>query len=95
MIVHAAVWTSSGRLVVGDGISSSARAGKPHRCRTPDQPGALDKIDEYTKIGMDEGARLLTGGRSPRARVFYRPTIFADVDPMRIAQEEIFGPTLR
>src|SRR5207248_2200712 len=25
---------------------------------------------------------------------FYRPTIFADVDPqMRIAQEEIFGPT--
>ncbi|MBV8066285.1 MAG: aldehyde dehydrogenase family protein [Actinobacteria bacterium] len=60
---------------------------------------ALEKIDSYTKIGSDEGARLLTGGEiateGDLARGhFYRPTIFADVEPgMRIAQEEIFGPT--
>ncbi|MBV8257407.1 MAG: aldehyde dehydrogenase family protein [Actinobacteria bacterium] len=60
---------------------------------------ALEKIDSYTAIGKDEGAKLLTGGEiatdGDLARGFYyRPTIFADAEPgMRIAQEEIFGPT--
>ena len=60
---------------------------------------ALEKIDSYTEIGKDEGAKLLTGGEIATdgdlgKGFFYRPTIFADVDPqMRIAQEEIFGPT--
>ena len=61
---------------------------------------ALEKIDSYTQIGKDDGATLLTGGEiadeGDLARGFYyRPTIFGDVEPgMRIAQEEIFGPTL-
>jgi alpha-ketoglutaric semialdehyde dehydrogenase len=60
---------------------------------------ALDKIHSYTEIGQDEGARLLTGGEVATGNgldrgFFYRPTIFGDVEPqMRIAQEEIFGPT--
>jgi aldehyde dehydrogenase (NAD+) len=60
---------------------------------------ALDKIDSYSHIGRDEGADLLTGGEvasdGDLAKGFYyRPTIFAGVEPqMRIAQEEIFGPT--
>jgi aldehyde dehydrogenase (NAD+) len=60
---------------------------------------ALDKIHAYTGIGRDEGARLLTGGEIATGDgldkgFFYRPTIFGEVDPqMRIAQEEIFGPT--
>jgi acyl-CoA reductase-like NAD-dependent aldehyde dehydrogenase len=60
---------------------------------------AIEKIHSYTKIGIDEGARLLTGGEIATdgdlaKGFFYRPTIFADVDAgMRIAQEEIFGPT--
>jgi aldehyde dehydrogenase (NAD+) len=60
---------------------------------------AIEKIHAYTKIGTDEGARLLTGGEiatdGDLAKGFYyRPTIFGDVDArMRIAQEEIFGPT--
>src|ERR671927_741195 len=60
---------------------------------------ALEKIHSYTEIGKDEGARLLTGGEVAdgdglRDGHFYRPTIFGDVDPeMRVAQEEIFGPT--
>jgi alpha-ketoglutaric semialdehyde dehydrogenase len=60
---------------------------------------ALEKIHSYTGIGKDEGAKLLTGGEVASDNgldkgFFYRPTIFGDVDPqMRIAQEEIFGPT--
>jgi aldehyde dehydrogenase (NAD+) len=60
---------------------------------------SLEKIHSYTEIGQDEGARLLTGGEIASGDgldrgFFYRPTIFGRVDAqMRIAQEEIFGPT--
>ncbi len=60
---------------------------------------ALEKIHSYTGIGRDEGAKLLTGGEVATGNgldrgFYYRPTIFADVEPgMRVAQEEIFGPT--
>jgi aldehyde dehydrogenase (NAD+) len=60
---------------------------------------ALEKIHSYTQIGIDEGAKLLTGGEVASGNGldkghYYRPTLFGDVDPqMRIAQEEIFGPT--
>jgi acyl-CoA reductase-like NAD-dependent aldehyde dehydrogenase len=60
---------------------------------------AIEKIHSYTEIGQDEGAKLLTGGEAATdgelaKGFFYRPTVFADVDAqMRIAQEEIFGPT--
>jgi alpha-ketoglutaric semialdehyde dehydrogenase len=60
---------------------------------------ALEKIHSYTGVGKDEGATLLTGGEVAGGNglengFFYRPTIFGDVEPgMRIAQEEIFGPT--
>jgi aldehyde dehydrogenase (NAD+) len=60
---------------------------------------ALEKIHSYTQIGKDEGAELLTGGEVATGNgldrgFFYRPTIFGRVEPqMRIAQEEIFGPT--
>jgi len=60
----------------------------------------LEKIHSYTGIGKAEGATLVTGGSIARegdlARGhFYRPTLFTSVRPeMRLAQEEIFGPTL-
>jgi alpha-ketoglutaric semialdehyde dehydrogenase len=60
---------------------------------------SIEKIHAYTEIGKDEGATLLTGGEVATGNgldkgFYYRPTIFGDVDPgMRIAQEEIFGPT--
>src|SRR5579862_9369849 len=57
---------------------------------------ALDKVESYTQIGKDEGAKLLTGGErhGNGGGFYYRPTVFADAEPgMRIAQEEIFGPT--
>ncbi|WP_324669416.1 aldehyde dehydrogenase [Geochorda subterranea] len=61
----------------------------------------LERVERYVRIGVEEGARLVLGGRRPSgspalaAGYYYLPTIFADVRPeMRIAQEEIFGPVL-
>ena len=60
---------------------------------------ALEKIESYSRIGEGEGAnaadrRRDRDRRRPRQGLFYRPTIFGGVEPgMRIAQEEIFGPT--
>jgi betaine-aldehyde dehydrogenase len=49
---------------------------------------------EYLGIGVDEGARHVTGGEVPEGPGFYlRPALLADVDnAWRVAQEEIFGP---
>ncbi|MBI4493980.1 MAG: aldehyde dehydrogenase family protein [Chloroflexi bacterium] len=60
----------------------------------------LQKVHGYTEVGQREGAVLLLGGeRATEGELsrgfFYRPTIFDQVRPtMRLAQEEIFGPTL-
>jgi alpha-ketoglutaric semialdehyde dehydrogenase len=58
--------------------------------------GAVEKTHRYTEIGLDEGARLLAGGKKKAGKGFYYPpTIFTNVQKkMRIAQEEIFGPSL-
>jgi aldehyde dehydrogenase (NAD+) len=56
----------------------------------------LDRVMGYIEAGKAEGARLVAGGE--RTTVdgrgnFVTATVFADVEPpMRIAQEEIFGP---
>lgn len=60
----------------------------------------LATVERYVKIGREEGAELVTGGK--RVEVpgmaggnYYAPTIFANVNnKMRIAQEEIFGPVV-
>jgi len=60
----------------------------------------LDTVQKYVKIGLDEGATLLTGGHrldkgAHAAGYFHEPTIFGDVEAgMRIAREEIFGPVV-
>lgn len=60
----------------------------------------LDKILEYIRIGQEEGARLVCGGKQLTGGeydngFFFPPTVFADVkNNMRIAQEEIFGPVV-
>jgi alpha-ketoglutaric semialdehyde dehydrogenase len=81
------------RMTLGDGLDSQTDVGPVINA------SALEKIHSYTEIGKDEGATLLTGGEVATENgldkgFFYRPTIFGDVEPgMRIAQEEIFGPT--
>lgn len=53
-------------------------------------------IQKYIDIGLEEGARLVTGGYCLDGEGFYvKPTLFADTtNNMRIVQEEIFGPVL-
>jgi betaine-aldehyde dehydrogenase len=59
-----------------------------------------DKVERYVQGALDEGARLVAGGRRPEDAhlqdgYFYRPTVFADVHrEMRIIREEVFGPVL-
>jgi betaine-aldehyde dehydrogenase len=59
-----------------------------------------DAIERYVATGLEEGARLVAGGRRPEepelaGGFFYRPTVFADCRrDMRIVQEESFGPVL-
>ncbi|MGK3945052.1 aldehyde dehydrogenase [Streptomyces caeruleatus] len=57
------------------------------------------RVIDYINTGIEEGARLVTGGpQIPEGLEkgnYVTPTVFADVDnSMRIAQEEIFGPVL-
>ena len=60
----------------------------------------MDKVMEYIAVGSEEGTRLAFGGRPLSGPTYddgyyVEPTIFTDVGrPMRIAQEEIFGPVL-
>lgn len=53
---------------------------------------------DYIRLGQDEGAELVLGGKKPEhlgKGYFIEPTIFDKVAPtMRIFKEEIFGPVL-
>jgi aldehyde dehydrogenase (NAD+) len=97
VIVHRAVYDALQSKLVAR--AEQMRIGAPWEDETEIGPvineAAVRKIHSYTKIGKDEGAKLLTGGERVDGHGFYyRPTVFADVEPqMRIAQEEIFGPT--
>lgn len=73
-----------------DGVKMGPLVSRIHR----------EKVEYYIKVGIDEGAKLLCGGKRPEGEAFekgnfFEPTIFDEVKPgMRIAREEIFGPVL-
>lgn len=83
-----------GELKLGNGLDETVKVG-PVINRS-----SLERIDEYVKIGQQEGAKLLSGGKIANLEGleggnYYQPTIFTDVTPeMRIAKEEIFGPVV-
>jgi aldehyde dehydrogenase (NAD+) len=60
----------------------------------------VERVTEYIRKGIDEGAKVVTGGPEKPEGVdadgyFVRPTVFSEVtNDMTIAQEEIFGPVL-
>ncbi|GGP33658.1 aldehyde dehydrogenase [Streptomyces abikoensis] len=63
------------------------------------RPDQQERVRDYIRLGIEEGARLVTGGPQIPAGLekgnYVTPTVFADVDnSMRIAREEIFGPVL-
>jgi aldehyde dehydrogenase (NAD+) len=80
-------------LVVGDGLDPDTNVGPLINAKQ------LDRVHSYTGIGIDEGAKLVIGGEKLGEELgggyFYAPTLFDHAGPeMRIAQEEIFGPTI-
>ncbi len=79
-------------LVVGDPADEATQIG-PMVTRRHQQ-----RVLQYIRIALDEGARLLTGGGVPSGRStgwYVEPTVFGDVDnSMRIAREEVFGPVV-
>ncbi len=56
----------------------------------------MDGVLGYIDIGLNEGAKLVSGGGRIGSRgYFVQPTVLSGVDGgMRIAQEEIFGPVV-
>ncbi|MBL8191783.1 MAG: aldehyde dehydrogenase family protein, partial [Acidobacteria bacterium] len=78
---------------VGDPLGGAAKLG-PLVSATQ-----RERVINYIKKGIEEGATLVTGGAEmPEGLTkgyFVRPTVFANVNnKMTIAQEEIFGPVL-
>ena len=78
---------------VGDPLGGAAKLG-PLVSATQ-----RERVANYIKKGIEEGATLVTGGAEmPEGLTkgyFVRPTVFANVNnKMTIAQEEIFGPVL-
>ncbi|HKE76141.1 MAG TPA: aldehyde dehydrogenase family protein [Acidimicrobiales bacterium] len=59
----------------------------------------VERVTGYIQKGIDEGAKLVTGGPGQPEGLgdgyFVKPTVFSEVrNDMTIAQEEIFGPVL-
>ena len=82
------------KLRIGNGLEKGIQVG-PQVSQQQLETSAM-----YVKIAIDEGAKLLTGGKRLQGKAyadgyFFAPTIFGGVKPtMRIAREEVFGPVL-
>jgi aldehyde dehydrogenase (NAD+) len=82
------------KLRLGDGLLPTTDVGP---CINQ---GQQETVKNYVEIGVQEGARIVTGGDIPRGSGlekgwFFSPTVFENVKPEhRIAKEEIFGPVL-
>ncbi|MEU4503589.1 aldehyde dehydrogenase family protein [Streptomyces sp. NPDC024089] len=88
------------------GIARTERIVPGHPLDTDTMIGAqasdeqLKKILSYLDIGLQEGAKVLTGGErieydGELAGGFYvQPTVFEGDNRMRVFQEEIFGPVV-
>ena len=88
-----AVASAATALVVGDPLDPATKLGPVVSERQ------RQRVRGYIRLGLEEGARLVTGGAEApdglEAGWFVRPTVLADVDnAMRVAREEIFGPVL-
>jgi betaine-aldehyde dehydrogenase len=84
--------------------TSNFKVGDPSKDSTDMGPLISEKqrqrVEDYVHSGIEEGAKLVCGGRKPVDRNladgwFFEPTIFDGVhQDMRICKEEIFGPVI-
>ncbi|MES2130898.1 MAG: aldehyde dehydrogenase family protein [Bacteroidota bacterium] len=77
-------------LIVGDPLDKNTDIGAIN------SKMQLNKINEYLKIGVNEGAEMYQSSCPiPKKGFFVRPTLFLNTSQShRISQEEIFGPVL-
>jgi acyl-CoA reductase-like NAD-dependent aldehyde dehydrogenase len=87
--------------IAADEVRASNATGDPYAGKARLGPlvseRQRERVRDYIRSGLAEGAELILGGVEPPAgleRGYYvQPTLFAHVtSDMRIAQEEIFGP---
>lgn len=78
------------RLPIGDPTDPKTIVGPLIRA------SARERSEKFVAGAVDEGARLVCGGRRPEGLsrgFFFEPTVLADVRPdMTVAQQEVFGP---
>ena len=94
-IAHRSVYDA-----VIDGLKSAAQAqvvGDPFDPSTTMGPlvneRQRDRVLDYLKIGVGEGADVIAGGSAPEGPGFFvEPTVLAGTNEMTVAREEIFGP---
>ena len=77
-------------LPCGDGFDPDVKIGPLIEVK------ALQYVDELVKDAMNDGAKLLRGGKKmdhPVSDLIYEPTLLSDVNQkMRVFRQEIFGP---
>jgi acyl-CoA reductase-like NAD-dependent aldehyde dehydrogenase len=82
------------KLKVGDGLDESIEVGPQVNA------SQIETSTRYVAIALNEGAKLLTGGKALTEGgcangTFFAPTVLGSVKPaMRIAREEVFGPVV-
>jgi acyl-CoA reductase-like NAD-dependent aldehyde dehydrogenase len=83
--------------------TAAIRVGMPEDPETQVGPmisaGQRDTVERYIRGGVDEGARVVTGGERPGGELedgfFLRPTVLDGcTNQMTVAREEIFGPVV-
>ena len=88
---------------LASGVADNLVVGDPKKYETDIGPlvseAQFERVQAYIKAGINEGAKLETGGAGRPihlSRGFYtKPTVFSHVsNNMSVAQEEIFGPVL-
>jgi len=81
-------------MVIGDPMESTTQVGAMINT------GHMEKVQEYIRLGIEEGAYLVTGGEKVvvpglEGGNFLSPAIFSNCqDDMRICREEVFGPVM-
>jgi acyl-CoA reductase-like NAD-dependent aldehyde dehydrogenase len=83
--------------------TAAIRVGMPEHPETQVGPmisaGQRDTAERYIRTGVEEGARVMTGGERPGGELedgyFLRPTVLDGcTNQMTVAREEIFGPVV-
>ncbi len=100
IIIHRKVLDKFLRKFIG--ATKKLRVGDPLKCDVGPvvNKSQLEKIDNYVKLGIREGAKLILGGKilkegKLKNGFFYAPTIFTNCTQfMTICQDEIFGPVV-